>query len=132
MANKSLFFVTFTLLFWTIRCSYSTNTTDLYIGGFFGVNIKKGAWSSAALIPILEMALEHVNNDPRILVGYQLKYVWNDSKVCRGKKRDKSSNVKYLQSGKIWYRLSYPLKIQKHLATLSLCYVQEFNIVKAE
>lgn len=89
MANKSLFFVTFTLLFWTIRCSYSTNTTDLYIGGFFGVNIKKGAWSSAALIPILEMALEHVNNDPRILVGYQLKYVWNDSKVCRGKEGTK-------------------------------------------
>ena len=59
----------------------STSKIDLYIGGFFGKNIKAGAWSSAALIPIVEMALDHVNNDSNILVDYQLKYVWRDSKV---------------------------------------------------
>lgn len=60
----------------------STSEIDLYIGGFFGVNIQEGAWSTAGVIPALEMALEHVNSDPSILVDYQLKYVWNDSKVC--------------------------------------------------
>ena len=55
---------------------------DLYIGGFFGVNITEaGAWSSAALIPALEMALDHVNNDSSILADYQLNYEWRDSKV---------------------------------------------------
>ena len=65
----------------TAKRENSTSKIDLYIGGFFGKNIKAGAWSSAALIPILEMALDHVNNDSNILVGYQLKYVWRDSKV---------------------------------------------------
>lgn len=55
---------------------------NLYIGGFFGVNITETrAWSSAALIPALEMALDHVNNDSSILADYQLNYVWRDSKV---------------------------------------------------
>ncbi|CAH3143342.1 unnamed protein product, partial [Porites evermanni] len=57
---------------------------DLFIGGFFGVNITDGAWSSAALIPILEMALDHVNNNSNILADYQLKFVWRDSKCESG------------------------------------------------
>ena len=60
----------------------STTKIDLYIGGLFGVNVKNGGWSTAGVIPALEMALEHVNSDPGILVNYQLKYVWNDSRVC--------------------------------------------------
>ena len=60
----------------------STPKIDLYIGGFFGVNIQEGGWSTAGVIPALEMALDHVNSDPSILVDYQLKYVWDDSKVC--------------------------------------------------
>ena len=64
------------------KCDNTTSKIALYIGGFFGVNIQEGAWSTAEVIPSLEMALEHVNNDPSILVDYQLKYVWNDSKVC--------------------------------------------------
>lgn len=63
------------------KSDHSTSKTDLYIGGFFGVNIKAGAWSTAALIPALEMALDHVNNDSNILADYHLKYVWRDSKV---------------------------------------------------
>ena len=59
----------------------STSKTDLYIGGFFGVNITDGGWSTAGVIPALEMALDHVNNDSNILGDYQLKYVWRDSKV---------------------------------------------------
>lgn len=60
----------------------SKTKTDLYIGGLFGVNVKNGSWSTAGVIPALEMALEHVNGDPKTLVNYQLKYVWNDSRVC--------------------------------------------------
>ena len=60
----------------------SMTKIDLYIGGLFGVNVKNGSWSTAGVIPALEMALEHVNSDPAILVNYQLKYVWNDSRVC--------------------------------------------------
>ena len=60
----------------------SSTKIDLYIGGLFGVNVKNGSWSTAGVIPALEMALEHVNSDPGILVDYQLKYVWNDSRVC--------------------------------------------------
>lgn len=66
------------------KCDNTTSKIPLYIGGFFGVNIQEGAWSTAEVIPSLEMALEHVNNDPSILVDYQLKYVWNDSKCESG------------------------------------------------
>ncbi|KAJ7383923.1 hypothetical protein OS493_024608 [Desmophyllum pertusum] len=80
MANQFLFVICCVLLTSTTKCDNSTSKIDLYIGGFFGVNIKDGAWSSAALIPALEMALDHVNNDSNILVDYRLKYVWRDSK----------------------------------------------------
>ena len=81
LASKFLVFICSVLLSSTAKSENSTCKIDLYIGGFFGKNIKAGAWSSAALIPILEMALDHVNNDSNILVDYQLKYVWRDSKV---------------------------------------------------
>ena len=61
--------------------SNSTSKIDLYIGGFFGVKITDGGWSTAAVMPALEMALDHINNDSNILTDYQLKFVWRDSKV---------------------------------------------------
>lgn len=81
MASQLLVIFCSVLLTSTAKSENSTSKIDLYIGGFFGKNIKAGAWSSAALIPILEMALDHVNNDSNILVDYNLKYVWRDSKV---------------------------------------------------
>ena len=59
----------------------SSSRIDLVIGGFFGVNITDGGWSTAAAIPAFEMALDHVNSDPNVLTNYKLKYVWRDSKV---------------------------------------------------
>ena len=79
MANHLLFIVCSFL--GVSKVHSETSKIDLYIGGFFGVNIKDGAWSSAALIPALEMALDHVNNDSTILTNYSLKYHWRDSKV---------------------------------------------------
>ena len=81
MANRFLVIICSVLLTSTAKSDNSKSKVELYIGGFFGKNIKAGAWSSAALIPVLEMALDHVNNDSNILVDYQLKYVWRDSKV---------------------------------------------------
>ena len=71
------------LLTFAAKTEKSTSKMNLHIGGLFGVNVAKGSWSTAGVIPALEMALDHVNGDPSILVDYQLKYVWNDSKVCR-------------------------------------------------
>ena len=87
MANQyQLFMCLFSYVLLTIsnKTDHGNSTTkiDLYIGGLFGVNVKNGSWSTAGVIPALEMALEHVNSDPGILVNYQLKYVWNDSRVC--------------------------------------------------
>ena len=87
MANQyQLFMCLFSYVLLTIsnKTDHRNSTTkiDLYIGGLFGVNVKNGGWSTAGVIPALEMALEHVNSDPGILVNYQLKYVWNDSRVC--------------------------------------------------
>ena len=81
MGSKFLVIICCAFLTSTAKSENSTSKIDLYIGGFFGKNIKAGAWSSAALIPVLEMALDHVNNDSNVLVDYQLKYVWRDSKV---------------------------------------------------
>ena len=87
MANQyQLFMCLFSYVLLTIanKTDHGNSMTkiDLYIGGLFGVNVKNGGWSTAGVIQALEMALEHVNSDPGILVNYQLKYVWNDSRVC--------------------------------------------------
>ena len=83
MASQLLsIFIYCAVLTSTAKGDNSTSKIDLYIGGFFAKNIKDGGWSSANLIPALEMALDHVNNDSNILVDYQMNYVWHDSKVC--------------------------------------------------
>ncbi|KAM7428279.1 hypothetical protein ABFA07_020719 [Porites harrisoni] len=62
----------------------SSSRIDLVIGGFFGVNITDGGWSTASAIHAFEMALDHVNSDPNVLTNYKLKYVWRDSKCESG------------------------------------------------
>jgi hypothetical protein len=66
-----------------------TNKT-IFIGAFFGVNVSSidGGWSSLAVIPALEMALHHVNNDSTILKDYKLWYEWRDSKVKKNINRE--------------------------------------------
>ncbi|XP_073258670.1 gamma-aminobutyric acid type B receptor subunit 2-like [Porites lutea] len=84
MATNYLFIFSCLLATSSINGDNFKPKIDLFIGGFFGVNITDGAWSSAALIPILEMALDHVNNNSNILADYQLKFVWRDSKCESG------------------------------------------------
>ena len=78
-------YITFVICFlWSTSMTITDNSSsriDLVIGGFFGVNITDGGWSTASAIPAFEMALDHVNSDPNVLTNYRLKYVWRDSKV---------------------------------------------------
>lgn len=54
----------------------------LVIGGLVGINIEEEAWSSAGVIPAVELALERVNNHSDILKDYYLDIEWKDSRVC--------------------------------------------------
>ena len=54
---------------------------ELWIGAFFTVDISDGGWSSAGVLPAVEMALEDVNNSTEILRDYTLKMDWRDTKV---------------------------------------------------
>ena len=78
-------YITFVICFlWSTAMTITDNSSsriDLVIGGFFGVNITDGGWSTASAIPAFEMALDHVNSDPNVLTNYRIKYVWRDSKV---------------------------------------------------
>lgn len=78
-------YITFVICFlWSTSMTITDNSSsriDLVIGGFFGVNITDGGWSTASAIPAFEMALDHVNSDPNVLTNYKLKYIWRDSKV---------------------------------------------------
>ena len=50
----------------------------LYLGAFFPVG---GDWDGSGIIPAVEMALDHINARQDILEGYELRMVWNDTKV---------------------------------------------------
>ena len=54
---------------------------NLYIGTFYGVNVSSKGWSSKGVMPVVRMALDHVNRDRSILAGYILQEEWRDSKV---------------------------------------------------
>lgn len=52
----------------------------LYLMGFGAIDIV-GGWSSAGIIPAIQMAIDDVNDRPDILAGYQLIVHMRDSKV---------------------------------------------------
>ena len=65
----------------TTVSSSSTSETDkipLYLGAFFPVG---GDWDGSGIIPAVEMALDHINAREDILTDYELRMVWNDTKV---------------------------------------------------
>ena len=70
-------------LYFFISLTYGDEKV-LFFGSFFGVNVDGEAhdvWSTEALIPAVDMALQHINSDNSILAGYTLKHTWRDSKV---------------------------------------------------
>ena len=53
----------------------------LVIGGLVGIDIDQEGWSSAGVMPAIELALERVNNYSNILKDYYLDIEWKDSGV---------------------------------------------------
>lgn len=43
-----------------------------------------GAYTSSGVVPRVQVALDHINSDPRILPGYTLHYTLKDSQVSEG------------------------------------------------
>lgn len=61
-----------------IECKRMT----LYAAGFFPVSrkIPEGA-IGRGVIPAVELALQHINDSPKVLRGIHLDLVWNDTEV---------------------------------------------------
>lgn len=54
----------------------------LTIGGVFDIDTKEGLANSAAMIPIVRMAIRDVNACPKTLTDYELELDIKDAKVC--------------------------------------------------
>ena len=50
----------------------------LYLGGYYSIN---GRWDGSGVVTAVEMALDHVNKKTDLLNGYELKIIWNNTKV---------------------------------------------------
>ncbi len=55
--------------------------TPLTIAGFVDINVTENGWSSAGVVPAIEMALEDVNAREDLLSEYYLRWHPVDSKV---------------------------------------------------
>ncbi|XP_042907012.1 gamma-aminobutyric acid type B receptor subunit 1 isoform X3 [Parasteatoda tepidariorum] len=58
--------------------------TDLYIGAIFPINGTGGWQGGRGCMPAALMALEDVNADPNLLIGYRMKMPFNDSQCNPG------------------------------------------------
>ena len=59
----------------------SSKKIPLVIGGVFDIDTKLGDENSASMIPIVRMAIKHVNECPKTLVNYELQMEVKDVKV---------------------------------------------------
>ena len=79
----SFFQVAFLFILFDRRMCLATKSR-LVIGGLAGIDIDQEGWSSAGVIPAIELALERVNNHSNILKDYYLDIEWKDSRCARG------------------------------------------------
>ena len=56
----------------------NSSLIPLYISAFFSLG---GTWDGSGIIPGVEMALDDINAREDILSGYELRMIWNDTKV---------------------------------------------------
>ena len=54
---------------------------NLYLGGFFAVELTEQNWRGGGIIPSVQMAIDDINNRSDILTDYNLVVLWNDTKV---------------------------------------------------
>ncbi len=58
----------------------SDTRIPLYLSAYFTLG---GAWDGSGILPAVEMALDHINENADVLPGYELKMVWNDTRVSK-------------------------------------------------
>ena len=58
--------------------STSQDKIPLYLSGYFTLG---GNWDGSGILPAVEMALDHINHQMDILPEYELKMIWNDTRV---------------------------------------------------
>ena len=77
-----VFVIYFMCLVYAAACVAVGMKRDIYIAGLFPTSdeIPEGA-IGRGVRPAVELALQHINNDSRILKDYTLKMTWNDTKV---------------------------------------------------
>jgi gamma-aminobutyric acid type B receptor len=80
--NRTLHFEAWILIFLALKCSCKK---DLYVGGLISIDVSKGGWSSAGVLPAVQIALEDINNSTEILKDYELKMIPKDTKVSSQK-----------------------------------------------
>ena len=57
------------------------NARQIYIAGLFPVTSLKGDMNAAGVLPSVQLALQHVNEDRHILPRHILELDYNDTKV---------------------------------------------------
>lgn len=77
------FFAVIILLLVFVHAHVSWSKIPLVIGGVFDIDTKPGDDNSASMIPIVRMAIRHVNSCPKTLVNYELQMEIKDVKVSR-------------------------------------------------
>ena len=46
--------------------------------------MENDVWDGSGILPAIQMAIEDVNNETWVLPKYELRLVWNDTKVSMG------------------------------------------------
>lgn len=76
-----LCFLTYGFIIHLVQSKTISKKKNLYLGGFFAVDLTEQNWRGGGVIPSVQMAIEDINNRKDILRDYNLVLLWNDTKV---------------------------------------------------
>ena len=105
---------------------------DIYIAGLLPMSGEQNAGIGKGVLPAINLALQHVNDDGRVLPNHRLELVWNDTEVSykhSEKQRKKKASYECLYDiayfEVIMYFENYYFKLLfiilcKHLESLNL------------
>ncbi|XP_038071683.1 uncharacterized protein LOC119740441 [Patiria miniata] len=65
----------------TTRSEEQKALIPIYLSAYFTFG---GGWDGSGILPACQMALEHINQRPDILAGYDLRMIWNDTQCEAG------------------------------------------------
>lgn len=71
--------------FLLVALPFGTSRSPLYIGALFPMtSLHNDGWTGGrGILPAAQIALEHVNSAIGILADFELKMIWNDTRVMR-------------------------------------------------